>query len=186
MNHPLDDLISLAERTYVRLEAEQLIEDCLIKANPEPFNKLLEELVMAGMDSLVVLREILIVIRSLKSTLNQEGMGVQHDLKQTLSQFGVGLPRAPSAGTQESFWKTYHYGLYHEIKAHAPWLEIEDQDLLEEICNEAGKRVAQIVRRLVLLNGLEETAIDWINGMIYEIAHSSFLAPRTSLTPFHH
>jgi hypothetical protein len=186
VSHALDDLISFAERTYVRLEAEQLIEDCLIKANPEPLNKLLEELVMAGTDSLVVLREILIVIRSVKSTLNQEGMGVQHDLKKTLSQFGVSLPRIPSTGIQESFWQIYHYGLYQEITAHAPWLEIEDQLLLEEICNEAGKRVAQIVRRLVLLKGLEEHVLDWINGMIYEIAHSSNFSPRTSQVPFYH
>jgi hypothetical protein len=186
VSHPLDDLISLAERTYVRLEAEQLIEDCLIKANPEPFNKLLEELVMAGTDSLVVFREILTVIRSAKSTLNQDGMGVQNDLKKTLSQFGVGLPHAPSGGTQESFWQIYHYGLYQEITAHAPWLEIEDQLLLEEICNEAGKRVAQIVRRLVLLKGLEEHVLDWINGMIYEIAHSSNFSPRTSQVPLYH
>jgi hypothetical protein len=186
VSHPLDDLISLAERTYVRLEAEQLIEDCLIKANPEPFNKLLEELVMAGTDSLVVFREILTVIRSAKSTLNQDGMGVQNDLKKTLSQFGVGLPHAPSGGTQESFWQIYHYGLYQEIKAHAPWLKMEDQLLLEEICTEAGKRVAQIVRRLVLLKGLEDTVMDWIYGMIYEIAHSSSFYLRTSQAPFHH
>ena len=105
MSHPLEDLISLAERTYVRLEAEQLIEDCLIQANPEPFNKLLEELVMAGTGSLIVLREILSVIRSVKSTLNQEGVGVQNDLQKTLSQFGVGLPRTTSGWTQESFWQ---------------------------------------------------------------------------------
>ena len=186
MSHPLEDLISLAERTYVRLEAEQLIEDCLIQANPEPFNKLLEELVMAGTGSLVVLREILSVIRSVKTTLNQEGMGVQHDLQKTLSQFGVSLPRTPSGWTQESFWQIYHYGLYQEIKAHAPWLKMEDQLLLEEICNEAGKRVAQIIRRLVFLKGLEETVMDWINVMIYEIAHSSDLYPRTSQATFHH
>jgi hypothetical protein len=186
VSHPLDDLISLAERTYVRLEAEQLIEDCLIKANPEPFYKLLEELVMAGTDSLMVLREILTVIRSTKSTLNQEGMGVQHDLTKTLSQFGVGLPHSPSGGTRESFWQIYHYGLYQEIKARAPWLKMEDQLLLEEICNEAGEQVAQIVRRLVLLKVFEETVMDWIYGMIYEITHSSNLYLRNSSVPFHH
>jgi hypothetical protein len=186
VSHPLDDLISIAERTYVRLEAEKLIEDCLIEANPEPFNILLEELVMAGTDSLVVLREILTVIRSAKSILNQEGMGVQEDLKKTLSQFGVGLPRAPSGGTPESFWQIYHYGVYQEIVAHSPWLKMEDQLLLEEICTEAGKRLAQIVRHLILLKGLEETVMDWINGMIYEIAHSQTVYPQTSQTPYNH
>ncbi|KPK95503.1 MAG: hypothetical protein AMJ88_00795 [Anaerolineae bacterium SM23_ 63] len=186
MSHPLDDLISLAERTYVRLEAEQLIEDCLMNANPEPMNRLLEELVMAGMDSLIVLREILSVIRSVKSTINQEGMEVQHDLRKTLSQFGIGWPRDPSGGTPESYWHIYHYGLYQEIKAHAPWLKMEDQLILEEICNEAGKRVTKIVRRLVLLKDLEETVMDWINGMIHEIAHSTNLYPWSRQAPFHH
>jgi hypothetical protein len=113
-------------------------------------------------------------------------MGVQHDLAKTLSQFGVGFPKAPARGTKESFWQIYHYGFYQEIKAHAPWLNLEDQLLLEEICNEAGKRVAQIVRRLALLKGFEDTVTDWIHGMIYEITHSSNLYLRTSHLPFHH
>ncbi len=186
MSHPLDDLISLAERTYIRLEAEQLIEDCLNKADLEPFNKLLQELVMVGTDSLTVLREILTVIRSVSSTLNQEGIVIQHELKKTLTQFGVDLPSTPLGKTQESFWQIYHYGFYQEIKAHATWLKMEDQMLLEDVCTEAGKRVAQIVRRLVLLKGLEENVVDWINGMIYEIAHSSDKYPRTTQTPFSH
>ena len=103
MSHALDDLIFLAERTYVRWEAEQLIEDCLIKANPEPFNKLLEELVIAGTDSLVVLREILIVIRSVKSTLNQAGMGLQHDLKKNC----LSLVSAYHAFPQLGYWNRF-------------------------------------------------------------------------------
>jgi hypothetical protein len=186
VSDPLDDLISLAERTYVRLEAEQLIEDCLAKADTTPFINLLEELVIAGTDSLVILREILNVIRSVKSTLNQEGIGIQHELKKTLSEFGVNLPRIPSPGKQNSLWQIYHGGLYEEIKDHTPWLEVEDHLLLEEICTEAGERVAQIVSHLLMLNVFEQSILDWINGMIYEMAHSSDMMPRTGQKPFQH
>jgi hypothetical protein len=186
VSHPLDDLISLAERTYVRLEAEQLIEDCFTKADTTPFIKLLEELVVAGTDSIVVLREILSVIRSVKSTLNQEGIRIQQDLRKALSEFGVNLPQIPSIGKPNSLWQIYHGGLYEEIKDHTPWLNIEDHLLLEEICTEAAERVTQIVSRLVILNVLEESVLDWMNGMIYEMAHSSDLIPQLGKKSFHH
>jgi len=186
VSDPLDDLISLAERTYVRLEAEQLIEDCLTRADTAPFSRLLEELVLAGTDSLGVLREILNVIRSVKSSLNQEGIGIQQDLKNALSEFGVNLQRIHSIGKPGSLWQIYHRGLYQEIKDHTPWLEVEDHLLLEEICTEAGERVTQIIKRLLLLNALEETVVDWMNGMIYEIAHSSDYTPWLGQKSFQH
>jgi hypothetical protein len=186
VSDPLDDLISLAERTYVRLEAEQLIEDCLAKDDTAPFLNLLEQLVIAGTDSLVILREILSVIRSVKSSLNQEGIGIQDELRKALSEFGINLPRILSAGKRNSLWQIYHGDLYEVIKNHTPWLEVEDHLLLEEICTEAGGRVAQIISHILMLNVFEESILDWMNGMIYEMAHSSDLILRTSLKPLQH
>ena len=47
MTEPLDEVLTLAERVYVRMQAEQLIRQCLDRGDPRPFNALLENLVLA-------------------------------------------------------------------------------------------------------------------------------------------
>ena len=93
MSSPLDDLLNFAHQSYVRMEAEQLISECLELGTPAPFNDMVEGLVLAGTSSLMLLREILDEVLSAKSLLSQEGLGIRQDLVDALSEFGVHLPR---------------------------------------------------------------------------------------------
>ena len=183
MSHPLDELLSLAERTYVRLEAEQLIDDCLRKGDPTPFDELLEELVMAGSKSLTVLREILGAIRTVKTSLSQEGLGVRQDLIDALAEYGIKLNQIISVEAPESFWRITRQDLHKEVMKRVISLPTEDETLLEEICIEAGKQVTRIARRLVILNRFEESVIDWIDGLAYVIVHTAEEASAASQDP---
>jgi len=175
VSQPLDDLLSLAERSYVRMEAEHLIDECLERGDPTPFNDLLEELVLAGASSLVVLREVLQAIRSVKSNLSHSGLGVRQDLMDALAEFGVHLPQLLSADAPESFRKICSQDLHREVKEKTGYLEEADERLLQDICGEASDRVTTVARKMVLLTRLEESVVDWMEGMVYETAHT---APR--------
>lgn len=186
MSHPLDELLSLAERTYVRLEAEQLIDDCLRKGDSTPFDDLLEELVMAGSKSLTVLREILGAIRTVKTSLSQEGLGVRQDLIDALAEYGIKLSQIISVETPESFLRITRQDLHKEVLKRVISLPAEDEALLEEICIEAGKQITRIARRLVILNRFEESVMDWIDGLAYVVAHTAGEASTNSLDPTLH
>jgi len=93
LTDPLDELLTYAERSYLRLEAEQLSRDCMDQGDPSAFNRLLEELVIAGSHSLLVLREILETIRSIMSYLSQEGLSVRQDLMDAMAEFCLFLPQ---------------------------------------------------------------------------------------------
>lgn len=186
MSHPLDDLLILAEQSYVRLEAEQLIDNCLSQGDSTPFNELLEELVLAGSKSLGVLREILQAIHSMKSSLSQEGLDVRQDLLNALSHFGINIPQLTSLQAPEAFWRMCREGLYKNIKTGIGKLEEEDGLVIEEVCVEASKRVTQVARRLVLLNRMEESVLDWIDGLVYEVTHSHDIDPWINHEPPRH
>ncbi len=186
MSNPLDELLSLAERTYVRLEAEQLIDDCLRKGDSTPFDELVEELVIAGSQSLIALREILGAIRAVKTHLSQEGLGVRQDLMDALAQYGVKLTHIISVEAPESFWRITRQDLHKEVMERVVSLPEEDETLLEEICIEAGKRVTLIARRLVILNRFEESVTDWIDGFAYEVVHTADKASVASKDLPHH
>jgi hypothetical protein len=172
MGLPLDDLLSLAERSYIRMEAEQLIDTCLESGDITAFDSLLKELVLAGSSSLVVMREILHAIRSVKSSLSQEGLGVRQDLMDALSEFGVYMPQLLSADTPEVYRRICNHKLHRDVMESSGDLEAADEVLLEELCTEAGNRVARIAKDLMIVTRLEKLAMDWMEGLVYESAHS--------------
>lgn len=172
MKDPLDELINFAERTYVRLEAETLIMDCIERGEPKPFFKLLEELILAGTSSLSVLREILGVIRVIKTGLGKEGLDVRQDLVDAMAEFGVALPKLLSAEDPEAFRQICGYEMRFKVSEIAYHLEIEETALLEEICIEAGNKVTTIAGRMAILTQLEESVLDWIDGLTYEAVHN--------------
>lgn len=173
MSIPLDELFNLAERSYIRLEAEQLINECLDQGDFIPFDNLLQELVLAGSSSLSELREVHGAIRSVKSALSQEGMGIRQNLVEALSEFGVHLPQLLSPNPQETFWQICSKNLHREVLKSAGKLDVGDETLLEEICVEAANRVALLASRSTRVNQLEATVLDWIDGLVYECAHSA-------------
>lgn len=172
LTDPLDELLTYAERSYLRLEAEQLIRDCMDQGDPSAFNRLLEELVIAGSHSLLVLREILETIRSIMSDLSQEGLSVRQDLMDAMAEFGLFLPQLLSVDAPESFRQICSQGLRIQISEMASKLAIEDEDLLDEICTEASERVTSIARGMSILMGFENSVMDWMEGLAYEVVHA--------------
>ncbi len=168
---PLGELLSFAERTYVRMQAEQLITHCLQRGDPEPFYELVSELVIAGSPSLVILREVQDVLRFIKAELTRDGRSVRQDLAEAMAEFGVFLPRILSADTPESFRQMCSRAFREDVRRQGSNLELEDVNLLEEICVEAGEKVTSIAARMGILNQMESSVNDWLDGLAYEAAH---------------
>ena len=168
MSSPLDDLLNFAHQSYVRMEAEQLISECLELGDPEPFNDLVEGLVLAGTSSLMLLGEVLEEVLSAKSLLSREGLGVRQDLVDAFSEFGVHLPQLLYLDAPEAFRQVSSKYLNFNFSNLSGKLRSEDESLLVEICLEAGERVKQISRRLTMITGCEESVRDWMRCLAYE------------------
>jgi hypothetical protein len=185
MSDRLDEVLTFAERIYLRMQAEQLIRQCLDRGDPSPFDALLENLVLAGASSLGVLREIHEELQTAKTHLGREGKNVRQDLVQALSEFGVQLPQLLSAEAPDAFRRICSQGLRHDARrAAAQRLEAEDERLLQEICSEAGTRVTGIARRLSLLTRMETVVIDWQDGLLFEALQQreTIVTPRRPTT----
>jgi hypothetical protein len=172
VTNPLDDLMNFAQRSYVRMQAEQLITECLQLGRTKPFDDLLESLVMNGAGSLLLLREILDEILDRKSLLSQEGLGVRQDLMDALSAYGVYLPQLLSADAPDSFRRICSNGLRKDVSAASQDLNSDDEALLEEICVDASRRVTTVARQMMMINGIESSVRDWIGSIAYEVAKS--------------
>jgi hypothetical protein len=173
LSNPLDELLNFAHRSYVRMEAEQLIIECLELEDLAPFNDMLEKLVLAGATSLFLLREVLEEVMSAKSLLNQEGLGVRQDLMDALLEFGMNVPELLYADGPEAFQQIYNRTIQDHISENSSFLRVGDEALLEEICADASERVMRIARRVSLLNLLEDAIRDWMGSLAYEMMRSS-------------
>ena len=169
MSSPLDDLLNFAHQSYVRMEAEQLINECLELGDPAPFNDMVEGLVLAGTSSLMLLREILDEVLNVKSILSQEGLGIRQDLVDALGEFGVHLPQLLYVDAPEAFHQLSSRHLKYGLSHISADIHSEDEILLEEICLEAGERVKQIGRRLTMITNFEESIRDWMRCLAYEV-----------------
>lgn len=172
MSNPLDELLNFAHRSFVRMEAEQLILEFLELEDLTPFNEMLENLVLAGATSLYLLREVLDEVLRAKSALNQEGLGVRQDLMDTLSEFGLTIPELLYADGPEAFQQIYDRSIQDHVRANNAILDAGDEALLEELCSDASERVAKVAKRVSLLNLLEEAIRDWMGSLAYEIVRS--------------
>jgi hypothetical protein len=173
LNSALKELMSFAENSYIRLEAEQIIEDCLASGSSMPFDRLLEELVLAGTTSLYALWEILEAIRSYKTQLGQEGLTIRQEITEAFDGFGIRLPEDVLTNPPDMFRKICGRGMQKVVREVGHGLSLEDEYLLSDICDDAASRVTNIARRLAILNAFEGSVMDWIDGLVYEAAHQT-------------
>jgi hypothetical protein len=170
LSSPIEDLLNFAHRSYVRMEAEQLIQDCLVREDMEPFNQMVEGLVLDGIHSMPLLQEVLGEVRKTKAILTQEGLGVRQDLMNALAEFGVHLPQILYTDIPGSLHKlTFHT---KQFELDAKNLSEDKQELLEEIWTEAGERVVEVARRLQMISSIEDGIRDWIGSLAYDALRS--------------
>lgn len=173
MNGALKELMSFAENSYIRLEAEQIIEDCLSSGSSMPFDRLLEELVLAGTTSIYALWEILEAIRAYKTQLGQEGLNIRQEITDAFDGLGVRLPENVLSNPPDMFRKICGRGMQKVVRKVGQGLSLEDEYLLADICDDAASRVSTIAQRLSILNSFEASVMDWIDGLVYEAAHQT-------------
>jgi hypothetical protein len=186
LTSPLDDLLNFAHQSYVRMEAEQLISECLELGDPAPFNDLIEGLVLAGTSSLILLREVLDEVLSIKSSLAQEGLGVRQDLVDALSEFGVHLPQLLYIDAPEVFRQISNEYSQFGFNRISDLIGREDEVLLKEICVEVSERVRLIAHRLAMVKGFEDSVRDWMRCLAYEAMRSRDGDRSSPKTPFVH
>ncbi len=173
MSDPMDELLIYAERTYIRMEAEQIIVECLRMGDEDDFNDLVHSLFLAGTSSIGVLREILEEIKSKKNILNQESLGIRQGLIDSLNELGVSFPRSFFSEHPEHLFLACEKQLYEDIASSSPMFEKRSIHLLQDICRDASERIRLLANRLSMLNKLERTVRDWMNCLAYQVTHTS-------------
>jgi hypothetical protein len=168
----LEDLIAFAERSFVRMQAQELIGQFLEEEDPTPFDQLLENLILAGVTSLTILRDILEEIRAAKSSLGLEAMNLRQKLMDALAEIGIHMPQLPNSEATEALKQIRKLARCKDVRDSLQILGCTDEQVLREICGDAGNCGEQISRKLMMLNDIEDSVLDWFECLTYEAAHT--------------
>lgn len=178
MEGPVTGLLEIAERAFVRMQAEQLIADCLDRADVEPLNDLVEGLVLEGPSSIGVLREILEEIRTTRGSLVRESLEVRQELEDTLGEFGAEVTSLPLVSGPLESPQNEEADPLEKARRKAPEWDLGEEILIAQVYKDAKDRVSAITRKVVMLSGLEASVKDWFDCLAYEATRERDAARR--------
>jgi len=167
---PLLAVYAYVERAYLRLQASDVLTHCMEQGAAAPMRNLVENLVLAGPQSLSALREILAEVSSRKTQLQEDQRQVFSKMKADLQQYQVNLPRLHTPYSLSRLTPVGFLGLLRGLG-----LE-DDRQLLSclHVMQGATDLIRSVAEHLDLLEEIEFYLHDWMWGLIYESAQEGW------------
>jgi len=165
-----DDAITavydFVERAYIRLQAGEVLNHCLDKGDAIPLQNLVEGLVLAGPQSLSVLREIIAEVVTRKAQLQDDRNQIFHKLAKNLRNYGIRLTNQYTPLTFAHLNPVIFLGYLSQegvteerSQLHCLRLFQDTQELMHSLSD-----------NFRLLDEIEVYLQDWLWGLIYQSA----------------
>jgi len=166
MDDPLESVLALAERAYMRMQVGEVLRRCLEEGTSTPMQALVEGLVLAGPKSLEALRESLAEVGRRKIQLHSDVNQVLADIQRSFLSYGVRLPRLRTALSVLRLSPTRLMNILQEQGV------IEDgaRKACLQLLNDSRDLLRNLASRVSLLEEVENYLRDWLLGVTYQSA----------------
>ena len=155
------------EMAYVRVKAGDVLIRCLEDGGGAPMQQLVEALVMAGPENLVVLREIFTETNQRKVQVGDDINQVLSGLRTNLQSFNVRLRGLKKATTLAQMKPSRFMTMIKSYGIN----ELESQNACIQLFKDAQDLAVSLLGHYSLLAQIEEFLEDWIKGVSYQLAH---------------
>ncbi len=164
VNKPVPSIYSIVEKAYFRLQAGDVINHCLEDSSTDPVHELIQEMVLAGPQSLDALREILGESEKRKTQVHDDLNQVTNQLSIILKGYGVTLDKL--AGNQS----------LQGISEDQILQMLDDQQVVEkearsgslQVWKDSQELLNTLQGKLQLLDSIETYLQDWLWGLTYQ------------------
>jgi hypothetical protein len=163
-NKPAASIYSIVEKAYFRLQAGDVLTHCMEDGTTGPIHEMIQEMVLAGPDSLDALREILAEAIKRKSQVHDDLNQVINQLSIILQGYGIRLEA--SGGNQ-----TLHSMDEKQLS------EIMDDQLIQvaetrsaslQVMKDSKELISTLEGKIQLLDSIENYLRDWLWGLTYQ------------------
>jgi hypothetical protein len=162
---------SFMERAYVRLKTGEVLIHCIEKGNAVPMQQMVENLVLAGPESLGTFREVLSEVSSRRSQLEADVEQVYLDLVKNLEKMGIIPEELMSASNGENSVPEKCNDL---LKLQPAKDESRRMSYLQLVLN-TQEITKCLLEQINLIGEIERYLEDWLWGLIYQSVHDTGL-----------
>lgn len=163
---PIETVYTFVERAYVRLQSGDILERCLEEQDVAPIQRWVESLVLAGPQSLSILREIVAEVNFRRVQVGDDLGKVVIDFETMMKDLGVRLE-----GPQNALSLRYltPMRLLSLMRAQGITEDAIRMECLKMLRN-TRQAVAILVEQIRLLKSIEAYLQDWLWGLVYQSA----------------
>lgn len=175
---PAAEVYGMVERAYIRMQAGEAMSRCLDEGSPEPMQRLVEGLVLAGSQSLIAVREILSEVSRRSTQLQTDQDQVFSDLEKRLQAYRVRLGEqySPASLLRSSSKEWLIFLRYQGVR---------EDSLLRECLTQLEQTydlLQSMVKQQIMIDELELLLEDWLWVLIYQSAREELTSGLISNT----
>ncbi len=163
-NKPSATIYSIVEKAYFRLQAGDVLSHCMEDGTTGPIHEMIQEMVLAGPQSLDAIREILAEAMKRKSQVHDDLSQVVNQLAIILKGYGIKLEA--SGGSQ--MLQSIDEGRLSNLMDAQEIFDSETRSGCLEVMKDSRELISTLNSKIELLENIENYLQDWLWGLTYQ------------------
>jgi hypothetical protein len=163
-NKPSASIYSIVEKAYFRLQAGDVLSHCLEDGTTGPIHEMIQEMVLAGPQSLEALREILAEAMKRMSQVHDDLSQVVNQLSIILKGYGLKLE---ALGGNQMLQSIDEDELIDLMDAQELF-ETETRSNCLQVMKDSRELINTLNGKIELLDNIEKYLQDWLWGLTYQ------------------
>jgi hypothetical protein len=164
VNKPPASIYSIVEKAYFRLQAGDVLTHCLEDGSTDPVHEMIQEMVLAGPQSLDALREILGEAMKRKAQVYDDLNQVINQLSIILKGYGISLERQGGNQVLQSLNEHQLLVMLDEQNI----VEIEERSGCLQVLKDSQELITILNGKIQLIESIETYLQDWLWGLTYQ------------------
>jgi len=160
-------VFSFVEKAYIRLQAGDVLTQCMEVGTAAPMHEMIQEMVFAGPQSLGALREILGEAMGRKTQLYDDLNQVTNQLTSALQSDGVVLNKQDNNQAIQELSEIQLLSLMREQGID----NAATQSACLQVLRDSQELFANLLIKIRLLEQIEAYLQDWLLGLTYQSIH---------------
>jgi hypothetical protein len=164
VNKPNSAIYSIVEKAYYHLQAGDVLSHCMEAGTTDPILEMIQEMVMAGPQSLEALREILGEAMKRKTQVYDDLNQVTNQLSIILVGYGINLDAYGGNQVLQSMTEEQLVALMDEQNIN----EAETRSSSLQVMKDSRELINTLSGKIQLLENIEQYLQDWLWGLTYQ------------------
>jgi hypothetical protein len=164
VNRPNSAIYSIVEKAYYRLQAGDVLSHCMEDGSSDPIHEMIQEMVVAGPQSLEALREILGEAMKRKTQVYDDLNRVTNQLSIILKGYGINLEGCEGNQVLQSMTEDELMDLMNAQNI----IKTETRSGCLQVMKDSRELINTLNGKIHLLENIETYLQDWLWGLTYQ------------------